>query len=121
MNHNKTHLLAVRISEAEHKSLLKVARHKKKSIPVLIREFISVEDLKLLHNEQSQETLFEISEREKQGQIQRAITSLATLTMGMNIKDFDKFDSNVVKINVAKKLQKNIEKSKRKKGIKQNE
>ena len=121
MNHNKTHLLAVRISEAEHKSLLKVARHKKKSIPVLIREFISVEDLKLLHNEQSQETLFEISEKEKQGQIQRAITSLATLTMGMNVKDFDKFDV----VNVAKS-RKNLKKSeiggnKRNKGIKQNE
>ena len=112
MNHNKTHLWAVRISEAEHKSLLKVARHKKKSIPVLIREFISVEDLKLLHNEQSQETLFEISEREKQGQIQRAITSLATLTMGMNLKDLDKFDV----VNVTKRGR-----NKRKKGIKQNE
>lgn len=112
MNQNKTHLLAVRISEAEHKSLLKVARHKKKSIPVLIREFISVEDLKLLHNEQSQETLFEISEREKQGQIQRAITSLATLTMGMNLKDLDKLDV----VNVTKRG-----KNKRKKGIKQNE
>jgi hypothetical protein len=92
--------------------LLKVARHKKKSIPVLIREFISVEDLKLLHNEQSQETLFEISEREKQGQIQRAITSLATLTMGMNLKDLDKFDV----VNVTKRGR-----NKRKKGIKQNE
>ena len=112
MNHNKTHLLAVRISEAEHKSLLKVARHKKKSIPVLIREFISVEDLKLLHNEQSQETLFEISLKEKQGQIQRAITSLATLTMGMNLKDLDKFDV----VNVTKRGR-----NKRKKGIKQNE
>lgn len=116
MKTNKTYLLAVRISEDERKMLKRIAKQKKKTIPVLIREFISLEDLKLLNDEQSQERMFDMSDVERQSQIQRAVMSLATLTINTG-KNF-----NVVDL-THKRKEKSKEKSKekRKEGIRQNE
>ena len=64
MKQNKNKIINLRITESEYDAVHRLAKHYKRPIADLLRSYINKEDLKLLHNEQSQETLFGKSEAE---------------------------------------------------------
>ena len=57
MKQNKNRILNLRITESEFEAVHRLSKHYKRPIADLLRSYINKEDLKLLHNEQSQETV----------------------------------------------------------------
>lgn len=83
MKQNKNRIINLRITESEFEAVHRLSKHFKCSIADLLRSYINKEDLKLLQNEQSQQTIFEKSEVEKMIEMNRVLLaqySLLTLS-----------------------------------------
>lgn len=129
MKQNKNKILNLRITESEYEAVHRLAKHYKRPIADLLRSYINKEDLKLLHNEQSQESLFEKSEAQTILEMNRQLManfSLLTLAGAKTNKIAKKPVATLTKpvamegkSNKVTGLSKGV--IKRKKGIKQNE
>jgi hypothetical protein len=132
MKQNKNKILNLRITESEYEAVHRLAKHYKRPIADLLRSYINKEDLKLLHNEQSQESLFEKSEAQTILEMNRQLManfSLLTLAGAKTNKIAKKpvatltkpvaMGSKGSKSNKVAGLSKAV--IKRNKGIKQNE
>ena len=129
MKQNKNRILNLRITESEFEAVHRLSKHYKRPIADLLRSYINKEDLKLLHNEQSQETLFGKSEAETILTMNRQLManfSLLTLA-GTNkavkkpVVALNKCVAMVSKGSKSNKVAGLKAEIKRKKGIKQNE
>ena len=129
MKQNKNRILNLRITESEFEAVHRLSKHYKRPIADLLRSYINKEDLKLLHNEQSQESLFEKSEAETILTMNRQLmANFSLLTLAGTNKAVKKpvvtlnkpvaMGSKGSKSNKVAGLKAEI---KRKKGIKQNE
>ena len=131
MKQNKNRIINIRITESEFEAVHRLSKHFKRSIADLLRSYINREDLKLLQNEQSQQTIFEKSEVEKMIEMNRVLLaqySLLTLSNPLTesvemvnnkpvrtIKGVKGRHGTKVKVRFGKKV------VKRKKGIELNE
>ncbi len=127
MKQNKNRIINLRITESEFEAVHRLSKHFKRSIADLLRSYINKEDLKLLQNEQSQQTIFEKSDVEKMIEMNRVLLaqySLLTLSDSQTTTKPIEAVYNPVKVIgtrkpvIRRKAKKVI---KRKKGIKQNE
>jgi hypothetical protein len=130
MKQNKNRILNLRITESEYDAVHRLAKHYKRPIADLLRSYINKEDLKLLHNEQSQESLFEKSEAQTILEMNRQLmANFSLLTLAGTNKIAKKpvvtltkpvaMGSKGSKSNKVAGLSKAV--IKRNKGIKQNE
>lgn len=131
MKQNKNRIINLRITESEYEAVHRLSKHFKRSIADLLRSYINKEDLKLLQNEQSQQTIFEKSEVEKMIEMNRVLLAQYSLLTLSNppIESVEivskkpvatiKRMKPVVKRKAVKKLKRYA--IKRKKGIKLNE
>lgn len=129
MKQNKNRILNLRITESEYEAVHRLAKHYKRPIADLLRSYINKEDLKLLHNEQSQESLFEKSEAETILTMNRQLmANFSLLTLAGTNKAVKKpvvaLNKSVAMVSKGSKSNKVAglkAEIKRKKGIKQNE
>lgn len=123
MKQNKNRVINLRVTEGEFEALHRLSKHYKLSIAEFLRSHINNEDLKLLHNEQSQERIFEKTESERMIELNRAF--LATVNL-LSLSDSSIDTQRASKVHgkpagIISKGRGNKAKDKRKKGIKQNE
>jgi len=97
---NKTKYLNIRITEAEHKALHRIAKHYKCSIAEFLRKQINAEDLRLLEAEQGQERMFTRNANEQKDLINRAINIFSTIS---NVDTTALVKSNVTQKGKGKK------------------
>lgn len=126
MKQNKNKIINLRITESEYEAVHRLAKHSKRPIADLLRGYINAEDLKLLRNQQSQETIFKKSDFEMMKEANRELMAqlnllslsnsqvLSKKPVGKPVKKIAKVKNRLVSVQHKTEI-------KRKKGIKQNE
>jgi hypothetical protein len=126
MKQNKNKIINLRITESEYEAVHRLAKHYKRPIADLLRGYINAEDLKLLRNQQSQETIFKKSDFEMMKEANRELMAqlnllslsnsqvLSKKPVGKPVKKIAKVKNRLVSVQHKTEI-------KRKKGIKQNE
>jgi hypothetical protein len=126
MKQNKNRILNLRITESEFEAVHRLSKHYKRPIADLLRGYINAEDLKLLRNQQSQETIFKKSDFEMMKEANRELMAqlnllslsnsqvLSKKLVGKPVKKIAKVKNRLVSVQHKTEI-------KRKKGIKQNE
>ena len=126
MKQNKNRILNLRITESEFEAVHRLSKHYKRPIADLLRGYINAEDLKLLRNQQSQETIFKKSDFEMMKEANRELMAqlnllslsnsqvLSKKPVGKPVKKIAKVKNRLVSVQHKTEI-------KRKKGIKQNE
>lgn len=126
MKQNKNRILNLRITESEFEAVHRLSKHYKRPIADLLRGYINAEDLKLLRNQQSQETIFKKSDFEMMKEANRELMAqlnllslsnsqvLSKKPVGKPVKKIAKVKNRFVSVQHKTEI-------KRKKGIKQNE